>query len=292
MIKNSLFFAVALLAVGAAFTAGAGAFALVSRPQLASVAAATPRLELDPGALEARAAMLYDPSTGDIWYQKNAQEALPLASLTKLMSAYAVLSAEDTGTVVTIQAEDLAPDGDWGFRVGDKVTVDNLLKIGLVASSNDAMAAAARSLSSGYLAAMNETAVGLNLTKTYFLNPTGLDLNDDTSGAYGSAFDVARLIAAFYKKYPGYLQLTERPSISIPDGNRTLTSAATAIPLQDIPGFVGAKTGYTDLAGGNLAAVFDLSIGRPIVAVVLGSSESGRFADIRTLIETARAERL
>ncbi len=59
-------------------------------------------------------------------------------------------------------------------------------------------------------------------------------------------------------------------------------------PLQDMHGFVAAKTGYTDLAGGNLVAIYDLEPGLTVVAAVLGSTRDGRFDDIKTLITAAR----
>ncbi len=279
---------VSVALIGAAF--GAGVMAIVPRPQTAAVAGSLAQpIALDPATLQAQAAILYDPQTGEILFEKNANTALPLASLTKLMTAQAVLESRDPSTLVRITADDLKPEGDWGFKPGDTVSIGNLLRFGLVASSNDALAAAASSLGSGYLDAMNNIAQELNLTKTYFLNPTGLDLNSDTAGAYGSAFDVARLLAGFYKKYPTLLNYTTKPTTSITIAGRILTAKATAAPLQDIPGFAGGKTGYTDLAGGNLAAVFDLEIGHPIIVVVMHSTEAGRFADIRTLLTAARA---
>ena len=165
----------------------------------------------------------------------------------------------------------------------------DLLKISLVASSNDAIAAAAATLGPGYLALMNKKAEDLGLLHTHFLNPTGLDVSVEQAGAYSSAYDVARLAAAFYKQYPQFFELTQSPSVSIQVGLHTLSANATAAPLLDLPGFVGAKTGYTDLAGGNLVAIFDVDIGHPLVAVVLGSTPEGRFDDIRTLISAARA---
>jgi D-alanyl-D-alanine carboxypeptidase len=290
--KNSIVAGVLAVAlIGAAFGVGAVVASLPSHSQTAAVADAQtlPPIVLDPSQLTAEAAIIYDPETGQVLYQKNANTALPLASLTKLMTAQAVLASRDPSTLVTFTAEDLAPDGDWGFKVGDTTDLGDLLRFGLVASSNDAMAAAASSLGSGYLDDMNSIAQTLNLTKTYFLNPTGLDLNSDTAGAYGSAFDIARLLAEFYKKYPALIEHTTSPTVSIVVNGRTLTSAATAAPLQNIPGFAGGKTGFTDLAGGNLAAVFDLEINHPLVFVVMHSTETGRFADIRTLLEAARS---
>lgn len=245
-------------------------------------------LSLDANNLEAKAALVYDPGERRILFQKNAAVSLPLASLTKLMAAETVLSSEKANTEVTITSDDLKPDGDWGLRAGDIVKVSDLVKMALIASSNDAMAAAAASLGDDYLNQMNHIAGELGLSNTYFLNPTGLDLSLETSGAYGSAYDVARLAAAFMKEFPQYFELTAQESVSIQDGKRTLFAAATALPLRSIPGFIGAKTGYTDLAGGNLVAAFDVDIGHPLIFVVLGSTEKGRFTDIETLVEASR----
>lgn len=245
-------------------------------------------LNLGANQIEAKAALVYDPTEHRILFQKNAVSSLPLASLTKLMSAQTVLSSEKANTHVTITLADLTHSGDWGFAVGDILKVSDLIKMSLVASSNDAMVAAAASLGGDYLNQMNRTAGELGLSNTYFLNPTGLDLSLETSGAYGSAYDVARLAAAFMKEFPQYFELTALDSISIPDGKRTLLAAATALPLRSVPGFIGAKTGYTKLAGGNLVAAIDIDIGHPLIFVVLGSSEKGRFTDIETLINASR----
>lgn len=246
-------------------------------------------LDLQAHQIRAKAALVYDPTEHRILFQKNASASLPLASLTKLMAAQTVLAAEGSDASVTITLADLKPEGDWGFAAGDVVKISDLIKMSLVASSNDAMAAAAASLGADYINQMNRTAGELGLSNTYFLNPTGLDLSEETSGAYGSAYDVARLAAAFMREYPQYFELTSQKSVSIQDGSRTLTADSTALPLLSIPGFIGAKTGYTDLAGGNLVAAFDVDIGHPLIVVVLGSSEQGRFTDIVTLINASRS---
>ena len=245
---------------------------------------------LFPEDIHGKAAMLYDPADGRILFQKDARESLPLASITKLMTAEVVLTALDPNTPIVITADDLTPDGNWGFKVGDTVVLKDLLRFGLVASSNDAMQAAAESLGGNYIGRMNEVAASLGLTATHFYNPTGLDVDKTTSGAYGSAYDVARLAALFFRQYPFYSQQSQNASVSIEVSGRVLSAKATAVPLLSIPGFVGAKTGYTDLAGGNLVAVFDVEIGHPLIAVVLGSTEEGRFADIKTIIKATQAK--
>ncbi len=280
-----------------AFVGGVAAFT-VSHPhntantshQTASVITSFPApFTLADTTLVARAAIVYDPTDGRVLYAKNAELPLPLASITKLMTAEIALAGSASSTQVTITKKDILHQGDWGLKPGDTLSLYALIKLGLIASANDAMAAVANSLGDGYLAQMNDTAANLQMTQTHFLNPTGLDVSTTTAGAYSSAHDVARLAATFYAQHPDYFTLTQQPAVHTIDGTRTLAAVATALPLLNIPGLIGAKTGYTDLAGGNLVAVFDVEIGHPLVAVVLGSTEEGRFDDIRTLINTARA---
>lgn len=243
---------------------------------------------IHPGVLEAKAAVVYDAKTNTILYAKNADEPLALASLTKVMTAEALLATQDDSTPVPITLEDLAPEGDSGLVVGEVWTLRNLLTFGLVVSSNDAMAAAAAS-ATGTIEAMNSTAATLGLLSMRFANPTGLDVSSTTAGSYGSAHDMARLVSDFLKKYPGLFENTANPATIIALANRSIPAAPTAGPILDIPGLIGAKTGYTDLAGGNLVVAFDIEVGHPVVVVVLGSSREGRFSDMRLLIDAARA---
>lgn len=248
-----------------------------------------PEIVLDPGALTAHAAVVYDPLTKRVLFAKNASESLALASLTKLMAAEAVLSKMGLETSITITPEALRPEGDSGLRLGERWSIRELLTLGLVASSNDAMAAAVGSLGEDAIEGMNATANRLGLTETYFLNGTGLDLTTEISGAYGSARDVAVLAATFLKRYPEFFEASTKQTIVLEVGGRTIEATSTAGPLLGISGLVGAKTGYTDLAGGNLVAAFDIAVGHPLVAVVLNSTRQGRFEDIQTLITAARA---
>lgn len=276
----------AVLLTGSAFLGGAYLATPAPAPQAAAAAQSQPfAVELEDSSLRAKAAILYDISSARVLYQKEGYEQLPLASLTKLMVAEVVLSVLSPDTEVTITAKDLKPEGDSKLRVGQKIGLDELLALSLVASSNDAITAAANALGDDAIERMNETAKTLGLNQTHFFNPTGLDVSAKTSGAYGSAYDVARLAAIFYKHHPTYFELTTRPEVVVAGQGAEATTAA----LQDIPGFVAAKTGYTDLAGGNLVAVFDLQPGLTVVAVALGSTREGRFADVEKIIAAARA---
>jgi D-alanyl-D-alanine carboxypeptidase (penicillin-binding protein 5/6) len=247
-------------------------------------------LHIAVGELEARSAIVYDAKDGKVLYSKNADAQLPLASLTKLMSAEAILSFKAQDADVAITLDDLTPEGDSGLVVGERWSLKNLLTFGLVESSNDAMAAAAASAgTSSIVERMNATAQTLGLTGASFLNETGLDLTKNEAGAYGSAHDVALLASDFLKRYPELFNATVAQKTELRVNGKIIEATPTAGPILDIPGLLGAKTGYTDLAGGNLVAAFDLEVGHPIVVVVLGSSIDGRFSDVRSLINATRA---
>ena len=237
--------------------------------------------------LKGQAAAIYDPQAGKFLYALNEERQLPLASLTKVMTAATVLSLESPEKRVRITVDALRPYGDSGLNPGDVWSLGNLVKFALVASSNDAIAAAAASAGAeNILTLMNEEARRLGLVQTYFLDPTGLDLTPSTAGAYGSARDMALLMAAFLKRFPEILEVTARDGVPI---GHAREATSTSVPIHDTPGLIGAKTGYTELAGGNLVVAFDADIGRPLIAVVLGSTEEGRFEDMRVLIESATA---
>ncbi len=258
-----------------------------------NVQAATPILSsvlINPVELEAKAAIVYDARTSRILFEKNANQSLPLASLTKIMTAEAILSVASEDTSVTITQEDLASEGDSGLVLGDTWSLKNLLTFGLVASSNDAMTAAASSAGTDTVVSiMNSKALSLGLSDMRFSNPTGLDVSTSVAGAYGSARDMAILVSQFLKEHQDLFGNTVSAGTSVEGGGHEFEASPTAEPLLDIPGLIGAKTGYTDLAGGNLVAAFDIEVGHPVIVVVLGSSRDGRFSDMRALIDATRA---
>jgi serine-type D-Ala-D-Ala carboxypeptidase (penicillin-binding protein 5/6) len=285
-VKKTFALTTATVGIGGAFLLGAALIMLATIP---APAAPLSLINVPSGALIAKAAVIYDPTTGQVLYQKDANEPLPLASLTKLMTATVALKDNKPSLPVAITENNIAPNNNCCIVPGETLTLDQLLKLSLIVSSNDAITAVASSAGSNYIDQMNAEAAAMGLTQMHFLDPTGLDIDTQTAGSYGSAYDVARLAAFFYKTYPQYFELTTTASTTIatPDGNQ---ADATAAPIFNIPGLVAAKTGYTDLAGGNLVVVFDLTIGHPLVAAVLGSTEDGRFTDIETLVSDARAQ--
>lgn len=245
--------------------------------------------------LGARAAIVLDIKTGEIIYGKNINEKLPLASVTKVMTMLVAenLIPPNQNTIITITPEDLRAEGDSGLDVGQSWKLKDLMDFSLVVSSNDgakAIAAVAGAASQkDFVVSMNEQAKSLELNQMVFRNETGLDLPDFGGvGAQGSAENVARLFAYIYENKPGLLEATKQETLSL----KPLNSDAYFInntneAINRIPGLLASKTGYTDLSGGNLAVIFDRGLNQPAVAVVLGSTQQGRFADMIALTESS-----
>jgi D-alanyl-D-alanine carboxypeptidase (penicillin-binding protein 5/6) len=250
-------------------------------------------------ALQAKAAYVLDLTDGRVLYQKNADERLPLASLTKVMTALAVSEVLDPAAVITIPY-DTAYAGSPPTRLmaGQRLSVSDVMNFTLIASSNEGAEILADAADAGIHAKypqspadgatlwrMNDLARSLGLTETSFLNASGLDLTLTEAGAYGSARDMAKLFAYAASTSPQHFAATAVEDISVQDeAGRTTAAHNTDEALGQIPGLIMGKTGFTDLAGGNLATVFDVGLAHPVVAVVLGSTYDGRFSDMKALV--------
>ncbi|MFI5205966.1 MAG: hypothetical protein ACHQVK_03420 [Candidatus Paceibacterales bacterium] len=139
-----------------------------------------------------------------------------------------------------------------------------------------------------FIKQMNAEAQRIGLKETYFINESGLD-EGSVSGGYGSAIDVSKMMQYILANKPEIVEDTKYPSVDIKSLNATHTAKNTNTDIGAIPGLLASKTGYTTLAGGNLVVAFDASIGRPIIVVVLGSTESGRFEDVSNLVKASLA---
>ncbi|MBU3925681.1 serine hydrolase [Patescibacteria group bacterium] len=228
--------------------------------------------------LEAKSAYVFDVIQDKPLFEFNADAQLPLASLTKLMTAVVAKENIPEWMLIDINNEAIKEVGDNGFLVGEKWRIDKLIDAMLISSSNDAATAIALS-NDNFISLMNEKSSRLNLVQTYFLNPTGLDSNGQIAGSYGSAKDIAMLMNYLIKNFPLLLEATSYEEIEI--NNRKFKNTDKLIG--EIPGVVASKTGFSDLAGGNLAVVFDIGLQYPIIIVVLGSTEEGRFEDVKNL---------
>lgn len=247
----------------------------------------------DDVVLSAKAAIVYDLTTGEVLYEKNAEAQLPLASLTKLLTLYAA-----AGTIgnapITMTASALAQDGDNGFTEGEVFEFRELAKLAIVASSNDAaeaiVEAAGKTRNQSREALLASVSSALGLSQTYATNGTGLDENGSVSGGYGSAKDIAVLAGEFLKRIPEIAHATLSPEVTaFSKAGASYTLKNTNPDVEHVPGLLLSKTGFTDLAGGNLAIVYDAGINHPIAIVVLGSTRDDRFLDVNHLVRATGA---
>ena len=250
--------------------------------------------------IKARSAYVSDLKDNKVLFEKNASEPRPLASLTKLMTALLLEERVPEGIFIPISAEAIKQEGDDGFKAGENFRTEDLRDFMLVASSNDAAYAAAEFIGAGllgnnkakvskFVALMNERARELGLLNSSFLNPHGLDQkinHEEISGAQGSAFDMALLMKYIFEKHSNLIEKTRREEIEIvSEKGHVYSGKNTNKALAVIPQLVGAKTGFTDLAGGNLVFIFESGFSHPILVSLLGSSEEGRFSDAKKIAD-------
>lgn len=249
--------------------------------------------------LEARAAFVWDVNRQEALYTLNEEVQLPLASLTKLMTAIVAVEIIPESSVVTIDEKSLAQEGDSGLFANERWDVKDLIRFMLVVSSNDGASAVANvaglfksrfpsresESKKAFVHTMNEKVKEIGLNQTYFINPTGLDANEAIGGGYGSARDVAKLLEYAVISAPEIVDATRYSAFefsSLSNINHTATNTNSSI--SKVPGLIASKTGFTDLAGGNLVIAFDAGLNRPIVISVLGSTQEGRFRDVEKLV--------
>ncbi len=233
--------------------------------------------------LEAKAAFVFDISENVPLFELNADSQLPLASLAKIMTGIVAEENLPSNLLIKISEEVILQEGGNGFSTGDQWPISDLKNAMLLASSNDAAFAIANEfdnkIGGDFISLMNEKAKKIGLAQTYFLNPTGLDFPQNAAGAYGSAKDTAKLLLYAVKNHYPLMEITRFKKAIINGKEFENTDKIT----NDLPGFVAGKTGFSDLAGGNLAVVVDKGYGHPIIIVVLGSTLEGRFNDVKTL---------
>jgi len=235
------------------------------------------------------AGIVKDLITGEVLYSKNKNEEHPLASLTKIMSSIIASEYLEDETLVTIHSHDILKEGDSGLFENELWKAKELLGLTLVASSNDGTSAIKTTIEKNYqidlINEMNKKAKLLDLDNTYFLNESGLDVTENIGGSYGSAEDIADLLDYAILNHYDLFNNTNKDYntfYSVNYGPHTVQN--TNLVTQSIPSLLIGKTGFTDLAGGNLAIVFEKEPMHPIAVVVLGSTKNDRFTDVEKLV--------
>lgn len=238
-------------------------------------------------AIEGQAAYVFDIENQKVLFNKNPNSQLPLASLTKVMTAFTVLNTNKKTDLVRIENSHLETGSFTSLIPGEHFRLSDLIDYTLTTSSNGgAMALASLSGDTNdFVYKMNQLSKKIGMKNTYFLNPTGLDeLNTNKPGATGSAKDITILFEHVLKNNPELFESTNKTDFeTISKEGYVHDTYNTNKIINKLPNALASKTGYTDLAGGNLAVVINPSLNNPIVIVVLGSSKEGRFRDVSRL---------
>ncbi len=255
--------------------------------------------------LKAQAVVVWDAKDSHVLYGKDETAQLPLASLTKLMLAYAGDQVIDRNSVVTMTGRDLAEEGSSGIAPGERFSYESLRSATLVASLNDGANAISRTMGEilkkdespsrqklAGVTLMNASARSIGLEQTIFYNEAGLDLGSGQPGALGSAKDMAKLFSALLAEYPESLTPTTEDGYILRSlSGQTYQYWNTNQRLSDVPDVLGSKTGYTALADGNLAIAFTHE-GHTLVVIILGSSKEGRFDDVKSVVDFLKSHAL
>ena len=237
--------------------------------------------------LNAKSAILMEESTGNILYESNPDERVPIASVTKVMTMLLIMEAVDSGKIslddmVTVSENAMSYGGSTMFlETGEQLTVNDMLKGIAVASANDGCVAMAEHLAgseSAFVDMMNEKAKELGMENTHFMNTNGLDEDDH----YSSARDVA-IMSRELMKHETIFNYTSIWMDTLRGGKFQLANTNKLIRFYD--GANGLKTGSTSKALCCLSAAAKRN-DMQLIAVVLGAPTSAeRFASAKSLLD-------
>ena len=238
-------------------------------------------------ALTSHAALLMEKTTGQILYAQNEHEALPPASVTKIMTVLLTMEAIDSGRialddVVTVSAYAAGMGGSQVFLAeGEQITVDDLLKGVCVSSGNDAAVALAEHVAGVtelFVEQMNNRARELGMNDTHFVNCTGLA----AEGHVTSAHDIALMSRELLLHHPEVRNYTTIWMDTLRNGTFGLNNTNKLIRFYD--GATGLKTGFTREAGYCISATAERD-GMELIAVIMkGNTSDSRNADAKALL--------
>ena len=239
-----------------------------------------------------KSAVLMDTETGTVIYESNAHEPLAPASVTKVMTMLLVMEAIDSGRIrwddtVTASEAAAAKGGSQIYlKVGETMTVSDMVKSIAVSSANDCACAMAEFLAgseAGFVEQMNQRAEELGMKDTHFVNCTGLDDAPEAAQHKTSAHDIALMSRELLKNHPDIKKFTTIWMDTVRDGTFGLANTNKMVRFYN--GCTGLKTGFTSGAGYCLSASAERD-GMELIAVVMGSTTSQeRFAACKSMLD-------
>lgn len=250
---------------------------------LAAVLLAFPAYALEAPLITAKSAVLFDATSGEVLLKKNENEARPVASTQKLLTALIIAESGDLDRNVIIEDTDTQVDPTKLYiKAGDQYTRQELLSALLVKSANDIARALARDNAGSvdkFAERMNDRIRELRGTNSNFINPNGLP----AEGQYSSARDMAIVARAVYANPVLREIVAQKYSTFRYASGKTVTLKNTNRVLREYPFCNGMKTGYTVKAGHCLISSGSWG-GRQVIAVVLGGTKARIWPESAALL--------
>lgn len=239
-----------------------------------------------------KSAILMDMATGAVLYEQNAHEKLAPASVTKVMTMLLIMEAIDSGKIgwddtVTVSESAAAKGGSQIYlKVGETMSVSDMLKSVAVSSANDCACALAEHIAGSegaFVEKMNIRAGQLGMKDTHFVNCTGLDDDENAREHLTSAYDIAIMSRELMLNHPDIQKFTTIWMDTVRGGAFGLSNTNKLVRFY--PGATGLKTGFTSSAGYCLSATAQRD-GLGLIAVILGSKTSQeRFAGCKAMLD-------
>lgn len=232
----------------------------------------------------AKAVLVYDLTTGETLYSKNPKERLPMASLTKIMTAIIALENKKGDNRYLVSKKALVGENSMGLSEGEVLSLEELLYGLMLTSGNDAAEVLAENFPGGrgeFIRAMNNKAKSLGLRDTVFSNPSGLEGDGEQ---YSTAYDLLVISKYVLDNFPLFNKVVSTFDYNIP---QTSTHKAFYLEnetnlLTSYPGVKGIKTGFTPKAGLCLMTYLEYG-GHRIIGVILGSNN--RREEMKELLD-------
>lgn len=227
--------------------------------------------------ITAKSVYALNPETGKVYYSKNSNIKLPIASVTKLVTALTAYNNLTTTEDLIISQKLPIMDNPIGLKVGDTIKINELLQCTLIASKNDCGNAFA--LDTNFVKSMNTVSGILNMKNSNFSNPTGF-VNENN---YSTSYDLGLISSAFVRNIE-LVSISDKTKERIDingKAKRSVIVNATNIMLLENKNIKGLKTGFTYAAGECLVLYYDFGGSNKMITVVLGSKD--RFKDSRLL---------
>lgn len=242
--------------------------------------------QINAPQITAKSSLFIETKTGQVLYSKNVHQRLPIASLVKVMTALVALERKDMEDKFLVSQEAVSLEPDKMLLIaGEELTLRELLDGLFLISANDAAEVLAEGTTGNreeFMHLMNSKAVQLGMKDTNFVNPTGLDEDDNNS--YSTVYDLVLLTRYLIRRYPEVVDISKTEHIFLPqtEDHQDYDMYSGINLLTTYPGVVGFKTGYTPEAGLTLITLARID-GHEVLGVLLGSGD--RRDEARELLD-------